>query len=162
MPEAEPAVADLRSRHDPSAAWGIPAHVTVLYPFVAAGDLDEATGDALAALFSGFPRFRCRFPRVGRFRDVVYLNPEPDAPFRALTEAVFARWPDHPPYEGAHDDVVPHLTVGNTEDTAVLEQVGQALAPLLPIAADVTAIELWTEQATGHWRRERRFPLRRA
>ena len=30
------------------------------------------------------------------------------------TAAVWERWPEHPPYEGIHDDVVPHLTVSET------------------------------------------------
>ena len=34
VPEAEPAVARHRERLDPSAALGIPAHITLLYPFL--------------------------------------------------------------------------------------------------------------------------------
>ena len=33
VPEAEDAVGAYRSRLDPAAAWGVPAHITVLYPF---------------------------------------------------------------------------------------------------------------------------------
>jgi hypothetical protein len=35
VPEAEPRVGALRTALDPSAALGVPAHVTILYPFVA-------------------------------------------------------------------------------------------------------------------------------
>ena len=45
IPEAEAAVAALRLRLDPAAAWGVPAHVTVLYPFLPP---DEIDGRALA------------------------------------------------------------------------------------------------------------------
>src|SRR5712675_2883024 len=34
VPAAEPHVSGLRARFDPAAALGVPAHVTVLYPFV--------------------------------------------------------------------------------------------------------------------------------
>ena len=35
VPEAEPAVSRYRARLDRAGAWGVPAHVTILYPFVA-------------------------------------------------------------------------------------------------------------------------------
>ena len=41
----------------------------------------------------------------------VYLAPSPAAPFRQLTHELFRRFPEHPPYGGAFDDVVPHLSV---------------------------------------------------
>ena len=34
VPEADPLVGPFRSFFDPSAALGVPAHVTLLYPFV--------------------------------------------------------------------------------------------------------------------------------
>ena len=34
VPAAEPAVRAHRQQFDRAAAWGVPAHVTVLYPFV--------------------------------------------------------------------------------------------------------------------------------
>lgn len=34
VPEAEPLVREWRAKGDPSAAHGVPAHVTLLYPFV--------------------------------------------------------------------------------------------------------------------------------
>ena len=37
VPAAEPAVAAHRSRLDTSAAVGVPAHITVLYPFLPPG-----------------------------------------------------------------------------------------------------------------------------
>lgn len=33
VPEAEALVKSFRDRHDPSAAAGVPAHITLLYPF---------------------------------------------------------------------------------------------------------------------------------
>jgi hypothetical protein len=33
VPEAEPLVKPFRDRYDPSAAAGVPAHITLLYPF---------------------------------------------------------------------------------------------------------------------------------
>jgi hypothetical protein len=39
VPEAEPVVGQLRARLDRAASRGIPAHVTVLYPFVPPGQI---------------------------------------------------------------------------------------------------------------------------
>jgi len=52
-----------------------------------------------------------RFPGGG-----VYLAPEPAQPFRRLTLALFDRFPEHPPYGGAFDDVVPHLSLPVPDD----------------------------------------------
>src|SRR6185312_17562283 len=42
VPEAEPAVRELRLAHDWSAALGVPAHITILFPFAAPAEIDEA------------------------------------------------------------------------------------------------------------------------
>ena len=34
VPEAEQAISSLRQRHDPVARVGVPAHITLLYPFM--------------------------------------------------------------------------------------------------------------------------------
>ena len=52
VPEAEPQIAELRLAHDSSAARGVPAHVTILFPFLDTDELDEA---AVAELISRFP-----------------------------------------------------------------------------------------------------------
>jgi hypothetical protein len=45
---------------------------------------------------------------------VLWLEPEPGQPFRSLTAAVWAAFPEQPPYGGAHQDPVPHLTVAES------------------------------------------------
>ena len=42
VPEAERAVSRHRTRLDRAAAWGVPAHVTILYPFVAPSAITAA------------------------------------------------------------------------------------------------------------------------
>ena len=47
------------------------------------------------------------------------MEPEPREPFVELTQAVWRRWPGHPPYGGAHREIVPHLTLAvGAEDAA--------------------------------------------
>jgi len=40
VPEAEPVVGEFRASLDRCAGWGVPAHVTVIYPFRAPDRLD--------------------------------------------------------------------------------------------------------------------------
>jgi len=97
VPTAEPAVAAHRSRLDSSAAQGVPAHFTVLYPF-----LPVVTADALAALsrlFASVSRFGFVVDRTAWFGDrVLWLGPSDPGPFRALTDRVFAAFPACSPF----------------------------------------------------------------
>jgi hypothetical protein len=148
IPEAEPAVGALRLEHDWSAARGVPPHVTILFPFADSADVDE---DAIAGLVAGVAAFAFELDRVERFDDgPVWLHPEPSAPFAALIDAVWRRFPDYPPYEGAHDVVIPHLTVSDSPIEVDVE---------LPIRATAREVTLIEEGADGRWSVRRRFPL---
>src|SRR5262245_51359310 len=54
VPEAEPYVGALRLAHDPSAALGAPAHITILFPFVSPQSVDEAAIDELVGTHTAF------------------------------------------------------------------------------------------------------------
>ena len=82
MDAVDPVVAGWRSRYDWSAAAGVPAHVTVLYPFL---PLDQVTGDVidrLAGIVAAEAVFDVTFAAFGRFPGaVLWLEPEPADPF---------------------------------------------------------------------------------
>jgi hypothetical protein len=149
VPEAEPQVGDLRLQHDWSAARGVPAHITILFPFADGAEVDEP---ALADLFSRFAAFDFVLDRVERFEEgVVWLHPNPARQFADLTAAVFQRWPHLPPYEGAHDEPIPHLTVSDTPIDVSFQ------LPIASRAHEVTLIE--ENETTGMWSRRSAFPL---
>src|SRR3954447_2244179 len=103
VPEAEPVVSEIRLAHDWSAARGVPAHITVLFPFLAPEEVDES---ALRTLVGAFEAFDFALDRLERFDNgLLWLHPEPSWPFADLTAAVAQRWPEAPPYEGAFDEV---------------------------------------------------------
>ncbi|WP_218004474.1 2'-5' RNA ligase family protein [Microtetraspora niveoalba] len=155
-PEAEPIVSRWRERFDPSAAYGVPAHVTVLYPFLEYARIDAAVVAELRELFSGHAAFESRLARCGRFPGILYLVPEPEERFVALTEAVAARWPEAPPYRGQFDEVIPHLTVADGDD---LDTIEREVAARLPVV--VRALSVSLEVFDGErWRQEAEFPLR--
>ncbi len=160
VPEAERLVAAWRERHDGSAQTGIPAHLTLLYPFLPPEEIGPADVERLAALFGSVPATRFRLVAVRRFsRGVLYLAPEPDGFLRELTNRIWALYPDRPPYGGAFEDVVPHLTVAQVEDQEVLDRVEAAVAPGLPIEAEAAEAWLMLHGDDDRWRAAHRFAL---
>ena len=153
-----PALARLRARWDRAAGVGVPAHVTVLYPFVSPADLDPGVRQAVADIAAAHEPFSVRFARVGRFPTVVYLAPEPAAPFHRLTEAIHAGFPDRPPYDGAFDEVVPHLTITESA-TAPLDDIEREAARSLPFERRVSSLEILVEDDAGRWRPRWRIRL---
>ena len=158
VPEAEPLVGDWRAKHDWSGQRGVPAHITVLYPFTPTEKIDERLHAELRKLFGTYPAFSFSLPRVARFPDVAWLAPEPAEPFKALTDAIASLYPDYPPYEGVHEEVIPHLTVAEGA-VDLQDAVETAIAPSLPIEARATTISLFLEDETGWWNRGERYPL---
>jgi 2'-5' RNA ligase len=131
VPEAEVLVGDWRAVHDPSARTGVPAHITLVLPWVPPeqikpehlADLDDLLADRVAFGYS--------LDQVRWFGDrVLWLAPTPAAPFRDMTMLLASHF-DTPPWQGEFVEVVPHLTVG---------LAGYALASTLSeAAADLTA-----------------------
>jgi 2'-5' RNA ligase len=158
VPEAEAAVGEWRRRYD-TARLGIPAHVTLLFPFVPAEELDERLVDDLRELFSAEPSITFVLTRLAEFPDeTIWLAPEPAEPFRRLTELIVESYPDYPPYEGIHDEVIPHLTVAS-RDASLRAELEAAVSPHLPIAAEAREVVLLAEDDKGFWRARERFPL---
>jgi len=161
VPEVEALVGEWRSLYDPSAAAGVPAHITLLYPFVPRSGIDDALLADLRVHFAKVRPFAYRFPAYARFPGIVYLAPEPALPFRRIIADLVARFPDYPPYGGAHDEVVPHLTVADRRDRldlVLMQRIERGLGPQLPRAAHATEVWLMTERRK-RWSRKARFPL---
>ncbi|WP_406440099.1 2'-5' RNA ligase family protein [Streptomyces sp. NBC_01613] len=158
VPEAESAVRVWRNRFDPVARAGVPAHVTVVFPFLPASRVDAGTCAVLDDMFGRHRSFDVRFEECGRFPGVLYLAPTPDAPFRRLTEAVVDRYPEAPPYGGKYEPH-PHLTVAQGQDDTVLDEIETGLRPGLPFAARVPTVDLVVYSGTD-WQHRASFSLR--
>lgn len=159
--EAEPVVGRFRVDLDRSAGWGVPPHVTVLYPFLPPDRIDAAAIARLGEAVATVPAFDVVFARLDWFDDkVVWLAPEPDLPLRALTAAVYASFPDYPPYGGEHDDPIPHLTVGHDWPVELLRSAAAEIEPQLPIGAGIWTVELLVGSPTPNtWRTIATLPL---
>ena len=161
VPDAEPIVGEWRLRHTYDAPLGIPAHVTLLYPFVPPGALNAEVEERLGRLLAEVAPFDVTFTRTARFPDVLYLEPVPSEPFAELTAAIAAEWPEHPPYEGEHEVVIHHLTVAEGDDEALLARIAADVEPKLPLRTHVSEAQLYAEDAAGRWHEHSRLPLGR-
>jgi 2'-5' RNA ligase len=162
VPEAEPLVAHYRKLYDPSAAAGMPAHVTINYPFLPGLPVNAHAIDQLGAVLPRLPSFRFALIRAARFPGTLYLAPEPDEPFTRLIRAVWRDFPSSPPYGGTFAKVVPHLTVAQPDTPQQLEGVADEFAAAcegkLPIPCVATRVWLVDNQ-NARWEKRLSFRL---
>jgi 2'-5' RNA ligase len=149
VPELEAVTRPWRQRFDPSAAKGMPPHITILFPFKRQRHLSTEGLAHLAALCAAVRAPTVTFARCHRFTATVWLAPEPATPFAELTQAVVAEWPDMLPYRGAYSEIVPHLTLAQGPD-APFDQIEREMAPLLPVQTVLRTASLYVP-AGGRW-----------
>jgi hypothetical protein len=163
VPEAEAAVKPFRDRYDPSAAAGMPAHNTLLYPFKSPDEVDETVLRDLRHCFAHFSPIAFSLGSIRRFPvEVLYLAPEPAEPFRRLTLAIWERYPETPPYGGKWPDIIPHLSVAWLTDARQLDGVANKFAeasrerlPIRAIASEVALMDI----RSGRWQVRAMFGL---
>lgn len=75
VPEARAAVDAWRERTcRDRTSIGVPPHVTLLFPFAPASEIDAGVVDVLRSLVAAEPAFTFSLARFGRFPDVLYLT----------------------------------------------------------------------------------------
>jgi len=149
FPDLAPVVDEWRERTCVSKpSNGVPPHVTLLLP--CPGDVD-----ALGELLASVGAFDVAFRDVGHFPGALWLAPEPAEPFHRLIAALGRRFPDHPPYGGAYDDVIPHLTVAQGE----LDEAERDMRAQLPVHARAREALLLEEVDAYRWRDAMSFPF---
>ena len=162
VPAAEVLVGPYREKYDPSAAAGMPAHITLLYPFVAPDEIGSRLRGDLASLFERFALFEFALTEGRRFPGVFYLAPEPADAFRNMTLAILEAYPEFPPYGGRHAEIVPHLSVAQLPDEqelgTVSDEFSQTANERLPIPASAMKVDLMNQRA-GRWTTLCEFPL---
>jgi 2'-5' RNA ligase len=153
------AIERLRRAHDRSARLGVPAHVTILYPFAPAAALDPSIRADVASIAAEIRAFRVTFATAARWPGVAYLEPRPVGPFTGLIDRAAARFPAYPPYGGTIAEVIPHLTVVESA-TAPLDEVLAAARTALPFETTASGLEVLVEGSDGRWRCGWRVPFR--
>jgi len=162
VPEAEFLVRPFRELHDPSAMLGVPAHITLLYPFKPPKEIDGAVLEHLSAAFARLAPITFVLGSVRSFPGVLYLAPDPAEPFRDLTRAIWAWYPEAPPYGGKWPDIVPHLSLASTADERKLDRIADEIALAsqgrLPISANAREVCL-LEKHGQRWATRTMFRL---
>jgi 2'-5' RNA ligase len=163
IPQIQPLVGLVRREHTPDGAEGMPAHVTLLYPFADTEVLVAARLSRVREVVGRFSRFEVELTSVGHFHQregtILWISVEPPHPLVVLTEALVTEFPEHPAYGGKFDSIVPHLTVAVSADLDVLDRIGKQIALGLPIRAPIEKVGLY-EHATTGWRLGTQFQLR--
>jgi len=96
----------------------IPAHITLMFPFVAYERLDAAA-QTIQSICATIEPFEITLEGYGQFPGIVFMQPTNPEPIKAVFRKIYAAFPECPPYGGAFgDDIHPHVTVGEfkTED----------------------------------------------
>jgi 2'-5' RNA ligase len=157
--EAEPIVGRWRRRYTPSGAAGMPAHITLLVPFTDSDTLSADRTGRLEEVLARFEPLELALAATAYFEGppmVLYLEPVPAAPFRAMTAALVSAFPEHPPYGDADALIVPHLTVATRLKPERLAAIEAEVAAALPINSRPG--EAWLmEYADDVWRLRNRF-----
>ena len=134
FPKVDEVVAPYRMKLDPSAPWGVPAHVTVLYPFVPPHAISRYLVNQIQEVAGRLHAVDVRFERIACFGEqVVYAAPEPDEWFRVATLGIFHAFPDYPPYDGEIEDPTPHLTIGDGGPGDEMKRAGKEIEERLPL-----------------------------
>jgi hypothetical protein len=149
VPVADPVIGRWRASYDRAAALGVPAHVTLLYPFLPP-PVPASVVARLRTLLGSVTGWRATYATFARFPgEVLCLEPSPAELFVALTALLAGEWPQCPPYGGAYDTVIPHLTLCDGVPAAVADAAAADVAPLLPLAGDVREAWLMEQAVAG-------------
>ena len=160
VPAAEPFAGPWRARYDSSAAAGVPAHITVLYPFVRPDEIGPSAERTLGELAAASHAFDFVLDRVDAFPAVIWLAPHPAHPFRRLTQQVMRRFPGLLPYGGEFPDVPPHLTLAETDAVdhdALMSEVVARFRQEGTIAARADRLTLLVSDESRCWRPRARW-----
>ncbi len=140
----------------PNASRGLPAHITLLYPFAAPQELDGGLQAAIALALERHHAFPYRLSGPARWPEVLFASVDPEGPFRSLYADLAAAFPDFPIYGGGFE-FAPHVTVA--EGTVGLGGLEASPAwATLPLKATASSVELIVLDE-GAWTTRWRFPL---
>lgn len=153
-----PALEAFRRTHAHDAPLGVPAHLTLLFPWLAAEDLDEGHRGRIARSAAELLPFDYRLATVERWPDTLYAAPLPTAHLTDLANRLAGDWPEWPLYgDGAPFEA--HVTLGAPCDAAEEEEMFAVAATCLPAPQRASELRVIVEADDGSWHTRWRVPL---
>ncbi|KPH99928.1 hypothetical protein OV450_0776 [Actinobacteria bacterium OV450] len=157
LPDAAPLL-DAARRIDPSLVRrGVPAHVSLLYPFVPESALTGQDEEGVRSLAARFPAADLVLEEVVTASGFVAVTVPGLQP---IVDAFHARWPGVRPYGGRFGARPPaHVTVAmGADDLTVATRVRSVTGSLLPLRTRAAAVQLVVLTEEG-WRSRFTAPL---
>jgi 2'-5' RNA ligase len=140
----------------------VPAHVTLLYPFVGWQELDPSIGRKIASVAARHAAFDYTMTGPERWPDTVYVAVEPVEPFIRLQADLAASFPEYPIYgEGSAFEFSPHITVAEGRSVDDAMTMHEAAWAALPLSARAEWLEVIATNG-AKWDLVLRVPLGRS
>ena len=150
----------LRRRRVGNAAVGVPAHMTLLHPFIEPEDLDPSVRRRLLEVAATHRPFDYRQARQAEWPDAIYVAVEPVRPFVLLHRDLQAAFPDWPIYGAESDfEFEPHITIADRAGKLGPGVREDRAWGALPRRAHTNAIDVIATGPEGRWRLVWRIPL---
>jgi len=112
-----------REQYDQESFGRVPAHITLLYPFVPPEFVDKAVAQ-LEQICADISPFEVVLGTYGKFEDALFLEPLNPEPFMNLIQKLAESFPEYPPNDGKHgEDLQPHLTLAQSDDPEEIEKL---------------------------------------
>lgn len=154
-----PALEALRLRGIVEAQHGVPAHITLLYPFAEPSTIGPAVLKTVRRIARTHECMTVRLVEPCLWPDTLYASVEPVAELRSLYEDLAAAFPAFPLYGGAFS-FTPHVSIAEGPAAGGPDLPGHPAWRALPMEVAVSAVDLVVLDDTG-WHRAHRFPLAR-
>ena len=130
-----------REQYDQESFGRVPAHITLLYPFVPPEIVDEAVTQ-LEQICADTLAFEIVLSKYDKFEGALILEPENPEPITNLFNKLAKAFPEYAVHEGKQGGGLhPHLTLAQSDDPGVLEKIN--LPPEPQFSFTVSKIHLY-------------------
>lgn len=135
---------------------GIPAHATILYPFLPAAQLTATNAERLREVAASLPVVDVSLTEMVTERGFVAVAVPA---LQQAMESVCAAWPELRPYDGRFGATPPvHVTVAMGASDQEVERIAAAVARMLPVRERIEAVQVVALTAEG-WRHSFSVPF---
>ncbi len=131
--EVQVALAPYRLKYGFEGAVRVPAHISLILPFVQLDELPQAE-KKLRKICKTVAPFDITLKSYQNFPYAIFLVPQHPQPIIHLFEKIYAAFPDYPPYAGAYgNQLAPHMTIAEFKTVEEREAVQAQLPPWKPM-----------------------------